>query len=231
MRRVFLFLLFCAVACHSQVEVPDENQEPGGAASLGPPVTIDHPSVLSENLSSLLCDDEGYVKDGESVRAEEMRITWDFDYAVDNPHHNVWIDDDKYAELRENYEKVISESPQYVYLSWSVYAGTTGISISSDKKLFGREAGENLSDKFRIVSFVNSDVLLSYPEGHAIRGFYDDKVMTVAEWGEMGGMLYGFSMKYDELPSEVYEDIEFSIEIKTTESLVLTGSVNVAFKN
>ena len=232
MKKYRLLLFLFMVSCNNHNETLGERTEFGGEPEdTAPLVTIDHPSALSEDLRSLVCDDEGYVADGKSVRPDEMLITWDFNYAVEDPHYNVWIYDDKYIELRENCKKIINESPKSHILSCSVYAGTTGISITSDKVLFGRDPGENLSDKFRIVSFVEGNVLLSYPDGYALKGFYDDKEMTVALWAEMGGMLYGFSMKFDELPSELYEKIEFFIEIKTTESLVLNGSINVAFEN
>ena len=78
--------------------------------------------------------------------------------------------------------------------------------------------------------FNESYILLSYPDGHALKGYYDDKTMTVADWAQMGGMFYSFSTHYTELPEETYSEVTFTMVIDTTDERTFTGSVKVSFK-
>ena len=205
----------------------NNSSDPG---ETGPVIVINHPSKVSEELRSYVGTSPVTLL-GKPVTMDEMCIYWAVQYVGDSPYDNRWIRDEQYDVLRENCDKIESESPSYVFLSRSVYAGTKDIILTADKTLFGRNAGADLSDKFKIIKFEESEVLLSYPDGEALKSYGEDKTMTVAEWADMGGMLYDFYIVFNEFPFEVYEEVTFDIKIETTESLTLTGSQAVVFKN
>lgn len=227
--------MLALVSCGTK-EVPVDDSHKNAAnnqvGETGPAFCIVHPSKISAELKTYVGTAPVSLL-GKPVTLDEMCIYWCMQYVGDSPHDNRWWRmDQQYDALHENLDKVERESPSYVtFLSHAVYAGTKDIVITADKKLFGREAGENLSDKFKIIEFEESEVLLSYPDGQALKRYEDDKTMTVAEWAGMGGMLYDIYVRFNELPSEVYEDLTFDIKIYTTESLILTGTRPVVFKN
>ena len=229
--RLLAFLVLALVSCGTK-ETPVGNLD---NVSIGeeeerPAFCIVHPSKISAELKTYVGTSPESLL-GKPVTKDEMCIYWAVQYVGDSPYDNRWIRDEQYDVLRENCDKIESESPSYVFLSLSVYAGTKDIILTADKTLFGREAGANLSDKFKIIEFEESEVLLSYPDGEALKRYEDDKTMTISEWAGMGGMLYDFYVVFNELPSEVYEEVTFDITIETTESLTLTGSQTVVFKN
>lgn len=233
----FVLIALIMSSCVSNDKLVEETKEDVTINSgnvVGEPdplIFIHHPSKVSEELRTLVgIMPWNFV--GKPVTKDEMCIHWSVQYVGDNPHDGRWMWDEKYDVLRENLDKIESESPSYgKFLTRAVYAGTNDIILTADKKLFGREASENLSDKFKIIKFEESEVLLSYPDGQALKRYEDDKTMTVAEWADMGGMLYNIYVKFNELPSEVYEEVTFDIRIETTETLTLNGSVTVIFKN
>lgn len=232
------FLVFALVSCSTKETTVDDSGRDDATINSGnmvgepdPLIFLNHPSKVSEELRSFV-GTRPYNLTGKPVTKDEMCIHWSMQYVGDSPHDGRWIRDEQYDVLRENLAKIESESPSYgEFLTRAVYAGTKDIILTADKKLFGREAGENLSDKFKIIEFEQSRVLLSYPEGLALKRYEDDKTMTVAEWAGMGGMLYEIYVRYNEQPSEVYEEVTFNIRIETTETLTLNGSVTVIFKN
>lgn len=232
------FLVFALVSCGTKETPVDDSGRDDATINSGnmvgepdPLIFLNHPSKVSEELRSFV-GTRPYNLTGKPVTKDEMCIHWSMQYVGDSPHDGRWIRDEQYDVLRENLAKIESESPSYgEFLTRAVYAGTKDIILTADKKLFGREAGENLSDKFKIIEFEQSRVLLSYPEGLALKRYEDDKTMTVAEWAGMGGMLYEIYVRYNEQPSEVYEEVTFDIRIETTETLTLSGSVTVVFKN
>lgn len=233
----FVLIALIMSSCVSNDKLVEETKEDVTINSgnvVGEPdplIFLNHPSKVSEELRSFV-GIRPYNLTGKPVTKDEMCIHWSMQYVGDSPHDGRWIRDEQYDVLRENLAKIESESPSYgEFLTRAVYAGTKDIILTADKKLFGREAGENLSDKFKIIEFEESRVLLSYPEGLALKRYEDDKTMTVAEWAGMGGMLYEIYVRYNEQPSEVYEEVTFDIRIETTETLTLNGSVTVIFKN
>lgn len=233
----FVLIALIMSSCVSNDKLVEETKEDvtinnnGDPGETDPLIFLNHPSKVSEELRSFV-GTRPYNLTGKPVTKDEMCIHWSMQYVGDSPHDGRWIRDEQYDVLRENLAKIESESPSYgEFLTRAVYAGTKDIILTADKKLFGREAGENLSDKFKIIEFEESRVLLSYPEGLALKRYEDDKTMTVAEWAGMGGMLYEIYVRYNEQPSEVYEEVTFDIRIETTETLTLNGSVTVIFKN
>lgn len=233
----FVLIALIMSSCVSNDKLVEETKEDviinnnGDPGETDPLIFLNHPSKVSEELRSFV-GIRPYNLTGKPVTKDEMCIHWSMQYVGDSPHDGRWIRDEQYDVLRENLAKIESESPSYgEFLTRAVYAGTKDIILTADKKLFGREAGENLSDKFKIIEFEESRVLLSYPEGLALKRYEDDKTMTVAEWAGMGGMLYEIYVRYNEQPSEVYEEVTFDIRIETTETLTLNGSVTVIFKN
>lgn len=233
-----IFGVLVLISCGTKETTVDDSGRDDATINSGnmvgepdPLIFLNHPSKVSEELRSFV-GTRPYNLTGKPVTKDEMCIHWSMQYVGDSPHDGRWIRDEQYDVLRENLAKIESESPSYgEFLTRAVYAGTKDIILTADKKLFGREAGENLSDKFKIIEFEQSRVLLSYPEGLALKRYEDDKMMTVAEWAGMGGMLYEIYVRYNEQPSEVYEEVTFDIRIETTETLTLNGSVTVIFKN
>ena len=161
-----------------------------------------------------------------------MLIDWAFDFIGESPHANQWYAPG-YDYLIEALEKMVEEEAS-IYeqdvLTYSVYAGINTLTLTADKTLFGREPGTDLSDKFEIMDFRGSAVLLSYPDAQVICGCDDDKVMTIAEWVEKGGMLYEFRARYLELPSEVYDEVTFTMIVKATDDKTLIGTAKVIFE-
>lgn len=104
-----------------------------------------------------------------------------------------------------------------------IYAGVReGAYICADKKLFGREAGEPLNDKFSVTSESKQTwIRVSYPDYHVIANGYEEELPT--EFDEVfkaGTALYpGFSVNYGyvlslkEIPAEQYDNVTFKLSI------------------
>lgn len=104
-----------------------------------------------------------------------------------------------------------------------IFAGTLeGAYICADKKLFGREAGEPLNDKFSVTSQSKSTwIRVSYPDFHVLANGYEEELPT--EFDEVfkaGTALYpSFDSNYslvlslNETPAEQYEQIGFTLSI------------------
>lgn len=235
MKKYQIIFMACvlAVSCNTSSGdgvLEDEDRYP--IQNDFPHYCVDHPSELSDTMRVLINDDKGFVKEGKSLKADQMRIDWAFDFIGESPHANQWYATG-YDYLIEALEKMVEEEAS-IYeqdvLTYSVYAGINTLTLTADKTLFGREPGTDLSDKFEIMDFRGSAVLLSYPDAQVICGCDDDKVMTIAEWVEKGGMLYEFRARYLELPSEVYDEVTFTMIVNATDDKTLMGTAKVIFE-
>ena len=240
MKQLLICIAICtfAISCNDLVE---ENNKPDSTTTNDngnnnirpeqPLYSLIHPSSLSDSLKILVCNDDGLVNEGKKTTADQMRIEWLFNLRGESPLHNQWYGSAAYTELLNNLEKAANEEwhPGIDFLSESVYYGIKGITITADKKLFGRNVGENLSDKFQIVNFGESRMLLSFPSAHILKGSRENKSMTVEEWAGLGGMMYEFSTKFNEIPEEKYNEVSFTMKIETHAYRIIYGTVDILF--
>jgi hypothetical protein len=235
MKKYQIIFMACvlAVSCNTSSGdgvLEDEDRYP--IQNDFPHYCVDHPSELSDTMKVLINDDKGFVKEGKPLKADQMRIDWAFNFNTEIPRTTEWMETG-YDYLIEALEKMVEEEAPICntdILTYPVYAGIDTLTLTADKTLFGREPGADLSDKFEIMDFRGSAVLLSYPDAQVICGYDDDKVMTVAEWVEKGGMLYEFRARYLELPSEVYDEVTFTMIVKATDDKTLIGTAKVIFE-
>lgn len=104
-----------------------------------------------------------------------------------------------------------------------IFAGTReGAYICADKKLFGREAGEPLNDKFMVTSEGKSTwIRVSYPDFHVLANGYEEELSTEFDDVFKAGTAlypdfdvnYGYVLSLKEIPTEQYEQIGFSLSI------------------
>lgn len=235
MKKYQIIFMACvlAVSCNtSPDDVVSEDEDRYPIQHDYPQYCVDHPSELSDTMKVLINDDKGFVKEGKPLKADQMRIDWAFNFIGESPHANQWYATG-YDYLIEALEKMVEEEAPICntdILTYPVYAGIDTLTLTADKTLFGREPGADLSDKFEIMDFRGSAVLLSYPDAQVICGCDDDKVMTIAEWVEKGGMLYEFRARYLEVPSEVYEEVTFTMIVEASDDKTLTGTAKVTFE-
>ena len=259
MKRLVIFMLACmyAASCTSPVddeiktpvqdeqEVPQENPEQSednqdvpddnSEGEVGPSWHLWKLSLISEYLGVSVDKAGNSPNYSDPVSPSEMYLVWMTERNDEDSYHHIdhllGLEEEDYDKLVANIKNALNSAPsQYESLVRAVYAGIRSITITADKVLFGREAGQDLSDKFMIDRFNESYILLSYPDGHALKGYYDDKTMTVADWAQMEGMFYSFRTHYTELPEETYSEVTFTMVIDTTDERTFTGSVKVSFK-
>lgn len=211
-------------------DVPDDNSE----GEVGPSWHLWKLSLISEYLRVSVDKAGNSPNYSDPVSPSEMYLVWMTERNDEDSYHHIdhllGLEEEDYDKLVANINNALNSAPsQYESLVRAVYAGIRSITITADKVLFGRESGQDLSDKFMIDQFMESMILLSYPEGNVIKGYNDDKSMTVAEWSKMGCMLYSFRTHYVEIPEEKHTEVTFTMTIETTEDTCLTGSVTVKF--
>ena len=217
----------------------DQNQENSWqdqVCEAEPPWSLGNPILLSDNLILQVYKKNESGRYPYPISPSEMELIFFKEgNGIDYMHHiHSWLnlEEDEYYKLIDNVKTALSHAPNpnESFLSYATYIGIIGIAITADKTLFGRAPGEDLSDKFMISNFEGSQILLSYPDAQVLKGYYDDKTMTVADWSQMGGMFYSFRTHYTELPEETYSEVTFTMVIDTTDERTFTGSVKVSFK-
>lgn len=111
----------------------------------------------------------------------------------------------------------------------AIYSSVTDLKISADKVLFGRTAGENLSDKFHIKAYM-PDCVVSYPQCEVLYDYEDKgKPLTLDGWVKSGAMFQPILIMFDTIPEESYDSITFSAEATISDGRVLPGSLEVQF--
>lgn len=192
----------------------------GGKAEPEPEVAIAYPESLLQNLFMVASSTDGKIP----MSPVGLRIS------IGCETHDLYSFDGRFHELEKKIEESIGAAPEYIWVR-TIYAGIKSIKLTADVTLFGRKAGSDLSDKFKIMDFGENIVLVSYPDGNIIKGYYEDKSQMLAEWACSGAMLSDFKMKYDEIPHEKYDTVTYTLEIETTDSKVLKGECTVEFDN
>lgn len=196
----------------------------GGKAEPEPEVAIAYPESLLQNLFMVASSTDGKIP----MSPVGLRIS------IGCETHDLYSFDGRFHELEKRiYESIyesIGAAPEYIWVR-TIYAGIKSMKLTADVTLFGRKAGSDLSDKFKIMDFGENIVLVSYPDGNIIKGYYEDKSQMLAEWACSGAMLSDFKMKYDEIPHEKYDTVTYTLEIETTDSKVLKGECTVEFDN
>ena len=185
-----------------------------------PVVDVEYPECLNDNLFMVASSADGKIP----MSPVGLRISIGYDL------HSLVSRDGRYRELEKKIEESIGAAPEYIWVR-TIYTGIKSIKLTADVTLFGRKAGSDLSDKFKIMDFGENIVLVSYPDGNIIKGYYEDKSQMLAEWACSGAMLSDFKMKYDEIPHEKYDTVTYTLEIETTDSKVLKGECTVEFDN
>ncbi len=116
----------------------------------------------------------------------------------------------------------ISEFPtsESMHYHGYTYAGfRSGSTIYADKMIWGREAGEDLSDKFIIFQYPSSyDILPTYPDFRILYGHGDEKPSTFKELTSlplalpMVGTCLA-TLSFSDIPDEDLDQITFYVEI------------------
>ena len=221
-------LIYLFTSCGEQV--PDANGnviENGPIGSVPPKYFLCNPANLSENLSI----NANYFEH-QSTTPDNLKLTIFPELIGQDPLGGHWFTEDDYFILKENIKNAVKDINASETIILDIYTGLKSIKLTADITLFGREAGSDLSDKFNVAHFGETEILLSYPDGNIIKGYDDDKCMTVSEWAHLGGMIpMQFGLTYDKIPSEEYSKVKFFLEIETTDSKVLKGECTVEFNN
>ena len=106
------------------------------------------------------------------------------------------------------------------------------ISITTDKPIFNRKAGEELSDLFNIV--VNYHPIFSYPEGILQNPEGGTTIKSVQEWIDWSVLIhsnYTFIVdeEFEQQMGELQNEVTFTIKITTTGGKSATSSVTQRF--
>jgi|GEM_PF-2766989 len=112
-------------------------------------------------------------------------------------------------------------------------AGFNQIRIKADKDLWGIKAGEDVSDKFRILAM--QDLMLSYPDFEIAKQCGE---MPAEKLSELKGLMMKqcpICIKMADVPSEIYDKVEFTIEVDVMlpddKVQTISNKVTVEFEN
>ena len=139
----------------------------------------------------------------------------------------------------ENYLKLFHEiSPDRSWVGeWFAFFGHAGVrtmSVTVDKPLFGRVAGEELNDKFKVVYC--PPLLAEFPSYDIIKKIDAEGPKLLSEMCAKPFVLpiFDIAVKFADVPAEKYDEVTFNVAMDILlpdgGERTLTGSVKVAFE-
>ena len=138
--------------------------------------------------------------------------------------------DNLYQHIVEGKIDFVSRRIDVLYIFY--YVGLKQVRIKADKELWGIKAGEDVSDKFRILMM--QDLMLSYPEFEIMR---ECNEIAAENLSELQGTVQKGSLcvKMKEIPAEKYDQITFTIEMDFQwidgKEQTVSNSVTATFEN
>lgn len=123
------------------------------------------------------------------------------------------------SDVLKDYISAFPTSDSMHYHGYTYAGFRSGASIYADKTIWGREAGEDLSDKFIISQYPSSyDVLPSYPDFQILYGHDDEKPSTFKELTSLPLALPVIdsplvTLRFLDIPEEELEQVTLSVEI------------------
>lgn len=108
------------------------------------------------------------------------------------------------------------ETGQFVSRPYLYCAGIReGARIYADKVLFGREPGENLGDKFTLLTHAGNDILVAYPSFEVVHNVKaESRTLTLNDALAKGICVSGHVPSVlNEIPEEKYDEITLTCEI------------------
>lgn len=208
MKRLALLIIIVMSSCNKQYDIED----------FPPPKfhMIKTCETLSDSLD-LKVDNYNY---GHPISKESMVIViYTSMHQPIQPELPKTIKDAINSKLYEKAESIfLHETISYCHAGLR-----NGARIYADKILFGRKAGDNLSDKFKLYYyFPEYSNILSYPDWKILYpSDAVDKPKLFSEFAVEGVLLCGFPSPFhricfNEIPEEDYNEITFYIEIPIT---------------
>ncbi len=104
------------------------------------------------------------------------------------------------------------------------------LSLAADKDLFGRKAGEDLSDKFEFFPAGGFNYLHFLFDNRLIGTI--PKGMTIEEYLSYGPVMFAIELfHFKEIPAEAPIDVEFTVNIELTNGKKLSDSYSITLSD
>ena len=139
---------------------------------------------------------------------------------------------------KENVNRLYEEAVRSMGKDWFelffAHSGVKELGIVADKPLFGRVAGEELNDKFKVVYC--PPLLAEFPSYDIIKKIDAEGPKLLSEMCAKPFVLplFDIAVKFAEVPAEKYDEITFTVAMDILlpdgGERTLTGSVKVAFE-